>query len=81
MFEELRAAIATALVIDPGQIALDTRFEDLGLDSLNYVGLSTYIKDRFHVVIDDTELEELGCLDHVLKELDQRCSQPRSEGL
>lgn len=81
MFEELRAAIATALVINPEQIALDTRFEDLGLDSLNYVGLSAYIKDRFHVVIDDAELEELGCLDHVLKELDQRRPHPRSESL
>ena len=55
----VRREVAEAAGVDPAAVGLDDRFEDLGLDSLDALGMISNLEDEFEVEVPDEDLREL----------------------
>ncbi len=56
-FDKLKTLIADHLDIDESEIALETTFEDLGIDSLDTVELMMEVEDEFGI---EVKAQEVG---------------------
>ena len=50
---------AAAADIDASAVALDARFEDIGIDSLDALGMISNLEDEFGLEVPDEDLHEL----------------------
>ena len=59
-FEDaVRREAAEAAGIDPADVALDARFEDIGVDSLDALGMISNLEDEFGIEVPDEDLKSL----------------------
>ena len=57
--DAVRREVADAAGIAPDSFSLDDRFEDLGLDSLDALGMISNLEDEFGVDVPDEDLKGL----------------------
>ena len=55
----VRREAAAAAEVDPSEVALDARFEDIGIDSLDALGMIANLEDEFGLEVPDEDLQEL----------------------
>ena len=63
--ERLAEMIAEHIDCDPSEIQPDTRFEDLGIDSLDLFELVMALEEEFDVEIPTEDLEKLSTVQDV----------------
>ncbi len=64
--EKVRAFLARRLGVSQNEIADDADFtEGVGIDSLDFVELMTFIEDSYNIEIPDTEVLQLQSVDAV----------------
>ncbi|MBJ6745014.1 acyl carrier protein [Streptococcus sp. 121] len=54
-FEKIQAIIVEELEVNPDQVTMETTFDDLDVDSLDFFQVITAIEDEFNVEINDDE--------------------------
>ena len=64
--EEVIAAIAAAKKIPPDRIALDSTFEELGVDSLDSLTILFALEERFDISIPDEAAREMRTVREVV---------------
>ena len=69
-FERLGMMLVRDYKIPPDSLALDTPFENLGIDSLGMAELMFYIEDEFSVKLPNEQVE-LSTVGHVVRYIDQ----------
>lgn len=69
-FEQLGNLLVRDYKIPPDSLALDTPFENLGIDSLGMAELMFYIEDEFKIKLSN-EPVELPTVGHVVRYIDQ----------
>ena len=57
--DAVRREAAEVAGIDPSEVPLDARFEDIGVDSLDALGMISNLEDEFGVEVPDEDLREL----------------------
>jgi acyl carrier protein len=55
-------------------VTVSTRFDDLGIDSLQKVDLLTEAEDTFHIKVDDDELENILAVGDLVRFVAERVS-------
>ena len=68
---EVIAAIATAKKIPPDRVALDSTFEELGVDSLDSLTILFALEERFDISIPDEAAREMRAVREVVDGLDR----------
>ena len=58
-FETLKNIIAEVLQVDPGEISMDTTFDDLGGDSLDLYQIILEVQDKLSVEVDEEKVAEI----------------------
>ena len=62
-FEKIRACLAEQLDIEPDEITMDSKFQDLGIDSLDTVELLMNLEDKLGIEVElDQKVETVGDL-------------------
>lgn len=54
-FEKIQAIIVEELEVNPDQVTMESTFDDLEVDSLDFFQVITAIEDEFNVEINDDE--------------------------
>lgn len=54
-FEKIQAIIVEELEVNPDQVTMESTFDDLDVDSLDFFQVITAIEDEFNVEINDDE--------------------------
>ncbi|MBG9367267.1 acyl carrier protein [Streptococcus sp. NLN64] len=54
-FEKIQAIIVEELEVNPDQVTMESTFDDLDVDSLDFFQVITAIEDAFNVEINDDE--------------------------
>jgi acyl carrier protein len=67
--EEVITAIAAARKLSPEQIALDTTFEELGVDSLDTLTIMFALEERFDISIPDEAVRGMRTVGEVVEGL------------
>ena len=57
--DAVRREAADAAGVDPADVALDDRFEDIGVDSLDALGMISNLEDEFGLEVPDEDLHDL----------------------
>ena len=68
-FEKIRDIISEVLNINKDQIEADTKFLDLGADSLDLVQIVMEIEETFQITIDDSQLENILTVQDAVEEI------------
>jgi acyl carrier protein len=78
MKEELRALIAE--IAEKDEIPDDVSFKDLGIDSMMGVEIVAAIERKYHVKIDDEELQEVTTLNNSMSLVQKKLGAERVAG-
>lgn len=65
--DELTELVAMLLTVEPADIAHDTSFTDLELDSLSRLELVAHVEQRLGMLIPEDEIPELDTIAEVVK--------------
>lgn len=57
--EAVRREVAEAAEVEPSEVGLDDTFEELGVDSLDALGMIANLEDEFGVEVPDEDLKRL----------------------
>jgi acyl carrier protein len=74
------AAIAKAKKIAPETIALDSKFEDLNIDSLDGLNLFFELEEQFDLSIPDERVRTLKTIGQVVEEIDRLLAERGVQG-
>ena len=72
----VRREAAQAAGLDPAEVALDARFEDVGIDSLDALGMISNLEDEFGVEVPDEALRTLETVGDAVAVLRRAAGQP-----
>ena len=70
VFEKIAELIAEKLDCDVSEIKPDTKFEDLGIDSLDITELAMSIEDEFGIEFEG--LSDIPTVDSLVKEVEKK---------
>ncbi|SHF35252.1 acyl carrier protein [Caloramator proteoclasticus DSM 10124] len=72
MFEKIRNIIADQLNLDENEIAEDTTFVDLGVDSLDLFQILISLEDEFGIEIPNEDAENIKTVKDVVEYIKER---------
>ncbi|MBZ4663350.1 MAG: acyl carrier protein [Caloramator sp.] len=72
MFEKIRNIIADQLNLDENEIAEDTTFADLGVDSLDLFQILISLEDEFGIEIPNEDAENIKTVKDVVEYIKER---------
>ena len=67
VFGRVLRVISTFPKVDQDNLQLDTKFKDVGLDSLTLVEVTLALEDEFHIKVPDADLDGLEDLAGVVR--------------
>ena len=70
--QRIKSIVSDQLGVSIDILNTTTTKEDLGLDSLDFVGLAVLLEDEFNIEIDDDELDSLTTLGELAELVAQR---------
>lgn len=68
---EIVEIVADIAEVEPSEVALDARLEDLGVDSLDGLRIVAAVEKRYRIVIEESEIAKIRTMPDIL-ELVQR---------
>ncbi|MDD2568843.1 MAG: acyl carrier protein [Clostridia bacterium] len=72
IYEKVKTIIIEQLGRKPENIAPETSFKDLDVDSLDVVQLIMAIEDEFDIIIEDEEAERLDTMPHAIAFIEEK---------
>ncbi|MDP4152950.1 MAG: acyl carrier protein [Bacillota bacterium] len=72
IFEKLKKIIAEQFSADEEELTPETRFEDLGADSLDLVELVMAIEEEFDIQVDDEDVDSMSTIGDAVEYIKER---------
>ena len=66
VLEMVKSLLAEQFSVEEDSITVDTKFEDLGADSLDLVEMVMALEEEFDIQIDDEEVEKIATVGDVV---------------
>lgn len=66
VLEKVKSLLAEQFSVEEDSITVDTKFEDLGADSLDLVEMVMALEEEFDIQIDDEEVEKIATVGDVV---------------
>lgn len=66
VLEKVKSLLAEQFSVEEDSITMDTKFEDLGADSLDLVEMVMALEEEFDIQIDDEEVEKIATVGDVV---------------
>jgi len=67
ILEKLKKIVSEQFSVDEDSLTTETKFEDLGADSLDLVELIMAIEEEFDIVVNDEDVENIVSLGDVVE--------------
>jgi acyl carrier protein len=65
--EELRETVAMLVMVEPGEIGLDTSFAELGVDSLSRLELIALVEQHLGTILPEDQIPEVDNINEVVQ--------------